>query len=99
MAKAPPTLTNPDPGVMATRPATAPLAAPMILGLPVQIQLIPIQLNAAIAAAVLVTTKALVARVPAMTALPALNPNQPNHRNDAPRTMYVVSCAPTCFLL
>ena len=71
MTKAPPTLTNPDAGVMATRPATAPLAAPTILGFPVKIQLIPIQLNAAIAVAVLVTTKALVARVPAMTALPA----------------------------
>ena len=38
------------------------------------------------AAAVLVTTKALVAWPPAATALPALKPNQPNQRRAAPRT-------------
>ena len=46
----------------------------------------------AAAAAVLVTTNALAARPPALTADPALNPNQPNHRRPAPRTVIGTSC-------
>src|SRR3990172_6113786 len=49
-------------------------------------QLVKSQARAAVAAAVLVTTKALVARAPAPRALPALKPNQPNQRRPAPRT-------------
>src|SRR4029079_7074198 len=40
----------------------------------------------AAAAATLVTVKALAARPPAVSADPALKPNQPNHRSPAPRT-------------
>src|SRR4249919_3730346 len=39
--------TNPEPGVIATRPATAPLAAPRTVGLPLKIQSITIQERAA----------------------------------------------------
>src|SRR5262245_21827414 len=76
--------TNPDAGVMATSPATAPLAAPSTVGLPRPIHSANIQDSAAAAVAVLVATKALVARALAASALPALKPNQPNHRSAAP---------------
>src|ERR671923_1548898 len=89
---APMTLTKPEAGVIATRPATAPAAAPSTLGCRLCHQLTVIQVSAAIAVAVLVTTKALVARAPAVTALPALNPNQPNQSRQAPRTVIVASC-------
>src|SRR3990172_4516019 len=82
-------VTNPDAGVMATRPHTAPAAVPTTLAFPVNAQLIVIQTRAAMAAAVLVTTKALVARPPEVRAEPALNPNQPNQRNAAPSTIIV----------
>src|SRR2546427_10852160 len=77
---------------MATRPATAPAAAPSTLGAPLCSHETVIQVSAAIAAAVLVTTKAFAARPPAGIALPALKPNQPNHRSDGPRTVMVASC-------
>src|SRR5215207_742674 len=84
--------TNPAAGVIATRPATAPAAAPSTLGRPSRIQVAVNQVIAPIAAAVLVTTKALAARPFAPTALPALKPNQPNQRSPAPRTVYVRLC-------
>src|SRR6266550_5466354 len=86
------TSTYPEAGVMATRPATAPAAAPSTLGAPLCSQETVIQVSAAIAAAVLVTTNALAARPPAVIALPALKPNQPNQRSDAPSTVMVASC-------
>ncbi len=71
---------------MATRPATAPAAAPITLGFPEKAQLMPTQVRAAAAAELLVTTKALAARPPAAPALPALKPNQPNQSRAAPST-------------
>src|SRR5207248_11559965 len=62
------------------------------LGCRLWYQLTVIQVSAAMAVAVLVTTNALVARVPAVTALPALKPNQPNQSRLAPRTVIVASC-------
>src|SRR5258707_598225 len=79
--------TNPEPGVIATRPATAPLAAPSTVGLPRVIQSIAIHESAAAAVAVLVATNALVARPSAASALPPLKPNQPTQRSDAPITL------------
>src|SRR6267142_424734 len=79
--------TKPEAGVIATRPATAPDAAPSIVGLPDRIHSASIHPNAASAAAVCVTTNALVASAPAPRAEPALNPNQPTHSSDAPRTV------------
>src|SRR5918911_5780648 len=84
--------TYPAAGVMATSPAPAPAAAPITLGRCWCIQLAVTQVRAAIAAAVLVTTKALTASPPDERALPALKPNQPNHSNDAPRMVMVASC-------
>ena len=72
---------------MATRPATAPLAAASTVGLPLWSHSADIQESAAAAVAVLVATKALVARPFAATALPALKPNQPTQRSAAPVTV------------
>src|SRR5262252_3642255 len=79
--------TKPDAGVMATRPATAPEAAPSTVGLPRVLHSVNIQPSAAAAAAVLVARKALAASAFASSALPALNPNQPNHKRPAPMTV------------
>src|SRR5881296_3557018 len=86
------TSTNPDAGVIATRPATAPAAAPRTLGAPLCSHETVIHVSAAIAAAVFVTTKAFAASPPDASALPALKPNQPNQRSDAPSTVIVASC-------
>src|SRR5881296_1610772 len=86
------TSTYPEAGVIATSPATAPAAAPSTLGAPLCSQDTVIQVSAAMAAAVFVTTNALAARPPALIALPALKPNQPNQSSDAPRTVMVASC-------
>src|SRR5262247_3316608 len=80
-------VTKPDAGVMATRPATAPDAAPSTVGLPRLIHSVNIQPRAAAAAPVLVAVKALAARPLASSALPALKPNQPTHSKDAPITV------------
>ncbi len=55
--------TNPDAGVIATSPATAPEAAPTVDGLPVCAQDIRAQVTAAIPVAICVATNALVAFV------------------------------------
>src|SRR2546430_6855606 len=83
---------SPDAGVIATRPATAPAAAPSTLGAPLCSHDTVIHVSAAIAAAVFVTTKAFAASPPDASALPALKPNQPNQRSDAPSTVIVASC-------
>src|SRR5579871_536194 len=82
-------LTNPQAGVMATRPATAPEAAPREVALPWWNHSIRHQVMAAMAVAVLVVTKALQARALAAQAEPALKPNQPNHRRLAPKSTMV----------
>src|SRR5947208_17095360 len=79
-------VTYPEAGVMATRPATAPDAAPSTVGFPRLIHSVNIQPSAAAAAPVLVAVNALTASPLASSALPALKPNQPNHRIDAPMT-------------
>src|SRR6266498_3256271 len=90
--------TKPDAGVIATRPATAPLAAPKTVGFPRYSHSTTIQERAAVAVAVLVTTNALVARAPAATALPALNPNHPNQSIEAPKTVIGRLCGAMCSL-
>src|SRR2546427_13240688 len=79
--------TNPEAGVMATSPATAPEAAPSTVGLPRIVHSVNIQPSAAAAAAVLVARNPLAARPLAPRALPALKPNQPNHSSPAPITV------------
>src|ERR1700751_6090958 len=84
--------TKPAAGVIATRPATAPEIAPSALGLPLRIHSPPLQPIAAAAAAKCVATNALVARLPAASALPALNPNQPTHSRHAPMKLITTLC-------
>src|SRR5919108_5540826 len=79
--------TNPDAGVMATSPATAPDAAPTVEGLPVCPHDIRAHVTAAMPVAIWVAMNALVAFVAAAAAEPALNPNQPVHSSAAPKTI------------
>src|SRR5437763_16664696 len=76
--------TNPEAGVIATSPATAPEIPPSKLGLPCRTHSANIQPKAAAAAPKCVATKALVAKPDALSALPALKPNQPTQRRQAP---------------
>src|SRR5437867_13390162 len=80
-------VTKPAAGVTATRPATAPDAAPSTVGLPRELHSVSIQPKAAAAAAVLVVVNAWAARPLAPSALPALKPNQPNQSRLAPITV------------
>src|SRR5215471_19419140 len=79
-------VTKPDAGVIATSPATAPEAAPNMVGFPVRIHSAIIQPSAANDAAVWVAMNALDARPFAPRADPALKPNQPTHNIAAPIT-------------
>src|SRR5215467_4159353 len=76
--------TKPAAGVIATSPATAPEIAPRALGLPLRSHSAAHQPITAAAAPRCVATKALVARLPAPSALPALNPNHPTQSRQAP---------------
>src|SRR5215207_6564190 len=76
--------TLPAAGVIATRPATAPDAAPSIDGLPLTSHSAKVQDSTAHAVARNVLMKASAAELPASSADPALNPNQPTHSRDAP---------------
>src|SRR5438045_186471 len=82
-----PGLTNPEAGVIATSPATAPEIPPNMLGFPLRNHSAAIQPIAAVAEAKCVATNALDARPDADKALPALNPNQPTHSRQAPITL------------
>src|SRR5262245_39904027 len=79
--------TYPEAGVMQTRPATAPDAAPSTLGLPRVIHSMPAHESVPAAAAKWVTQNALAAKPSDANSLPALNPNQPTHSMAAPRTV------------
>src|SRR6202035_1724437 len=76
--------TKPEAGVMATRPATAPEQMPITVGLPFKNHSTNIQVKPAVAVAVWVTSMAMPACRPAVTAEPALKPNQPTHSKEAP---------------
>src|SRR5207247_11383991 len=80
--------TDPEAGVMATSPPTAPTAIPTADGFFFLTQSVSIQLTAAPAAAKFVTTSAFTASSFALRALPALKPNHPNHSTEAPRITY-----------
>src|ERR1700729_1260198 len=84
MANEPIGPTKPDAGVMATRPATAPEQMPRTVGLPRIIHSKIIQVKPAVAVAGCVTSIAMPAWIPALTADPALQPNQPTHNSEAP---------------
>src|ERR1700757_791340 len=76
--------TNPDAGVMATSPATAPEMAPRAPALPFFNHPPALQLKPAAAAPKCVATNALLASPPEERALPALKPNHPTHSKHAP---------------
>src|SRR6476469_7944879 len=76
-------LTQPAHGVIATRPATAPDAAPSAVDVPERIFSAISQPSIAVAVAVFVLTQAALATLSAASSEPALNPNQPNHSNPA----------------
>src|SRR5271157_2497101 len=84
--------TKPAAGVMATSPATAPEIAPSTLALPFTYHSAAAQPSAAAAAPKCVATKALVARLPAARALPALKPNHPTQSRQAPITLNTTLC-------
>src|SRR5262245_59368047 len=79
--------TNPQAGVIATSPATAPDAVPRTVGFPRDHHSAPIQASAAAAAPVFVAAKAFTATPEASRALPALKPNHPNQSSPAPITV------------
>src|SRR5258708_6454651 len=84
MAKAPGMPTLPAAGVIATRPATAPDAAPSIDGLPLKTHSPSVHDSTAHAVARYVFMNASAAELLASSADPALNPNHPIHSKDAP---------------
>src|SRR5690242_19221165 len=85
-------VTKPAAGVMATKPATAPEIAPSALGLPLRNHSAATHPITAVAAAKCVATNALVARLPALSALPALNPNHPTQSRQAPIKLNTMLC-------
>src|SRR5213594_3921819 len=84
--------TNPEAGVTAARPATEPVKAPVAEGFPSFHQFTPIQARRAKEPPSIVFTNAYAATASALRALPALNPNQPNHRRPAPSPTYGTLC-------
>src|SRR5215510_16486098 len=76
--------TLPQAGVIATRPATAAVAPPSAVGLPRCRTSMSAQATTAAEAAVLVLRNASVASGLALSALPALKPNQPVQSSPAP---------------
>ncbi len=78
--------------MIVTNPATAPDAAPTILGFPVCAHDIKTQVTAAIPVAVLVTVHALTVMPSTIASLPALKPNQPNQRRLVPSTTIGMLC-------
>src|SRR4051812_11108968 len=76
--------TKPAPGVMTTRPATAPEQKPSTVGLPVNSHSSAGQVAPATAAASVVEVKALAETPSAATALPALKPYHPTHSMPVP---------------
>src|SRR6185369_8510247 len=84
ITSAPTTLTDEQDGVMATRPATMPDAAPSEVACPSRIFSVSSQASMAAAVATVVVTNVAPAKPPEPTADPALKPYQPNHSRPAP---------------
>src|SRR4051812_19495240 len=92
MTMAPIRPTLPQAGVIATRPATAPDAAPSIDALPLNTASPIDQASTAAAVAEKVLMKASTAELPASRAEPALKPNQPTQSSAAPTMVSVSEC-------
>jgi hypothetical protein len=89
--------TNPAAGVMATKPATAPEAAPNIEGLPLITHSPTVHDTTAAAVANKVLRNANAAEPFASNAEPALKPNQPTHNKVAPTIVNVSECGANSF--
>src|SRR5882672_9817488 len=92
MITAPPTVTNPQAGVITTRPATAPEQKPRMLGFPLIIHSIIGQTNDATAVAIVVVRNALAATTSAAPAEPALKPYQPTQSIPVPTMQRTMLC-------
>src|SRR5690606_36772709 len=79
-------VTNPSGGVMATSPTTAPMQKSRAEGFFALTESNSTQHNAAAAEAVLVAATPEAASAPALSALPALKPNQPNQSKPVPNS-------------
>src|SRR5512137_1850298 len=79
MAMAPIGPTQPQAGVMATRPATAPEAAPSMVGVPRWIHSAKLHASAAAAVARMVLANTMAVKPLASRPDPTLKPNQPTH--------------------
>src|SRR5262249_13758150 len=85
-------LTKAQAGVMATSPATAPEAAPIVVGLPSRNCSTSSQPRTPAQVATVVVVNASPAMLSAAPSEPALNPYQPNHKRDAPSSTNGTLC-------
>src|SRR5579872_6775861 len=92
MTTAPEGVTNPQAGVITTRPATAPEQKPSTLGAPFTSHSAIGQTNDATAVANVVVVNAFAAMTSAATALPALKPYQPTHSIPVPTMHSTILC-------
>src|SRR4051794_23583348 len=92
MMMAPTGDTYPAAGVIATSPATRPDAMPSAVGFPRCFHSMTTHPSAPPAAPTCVVTNASDASHPLESALPALNPNQPNQSTPAPVSVIVRLC-------
>ena len=76
--------TQPQAGVIATRPATAPEAAPSMVGVPRCTHSAKDQARAAAAVARIVFANTMLVNPFASRPEPTLKPNQPTHSSEAP---------------
>ena len=83
---------KPAAGVTATRPTTMAVAAPTAVALPGRTSRAGSRRPACAAGASIVVTNARPAIGLAASALPALNPNQPNHSRPAPSSTNGTLC-------
>src|SRR6185436_8289606 len=89
-------VTNPQAGVITTRPATAPEQKPSTLGLPLTRYSSIGQTKLATAVAIVVVVNALAATPSAATAEPALNPYQPTQSIPVPTMHSTKLCGGIC---
>src|ERR1051326_6517418 len=89
---APVGLTYPQPGVITTKPATAPEQKPITVGLPRSAYSTIAQVNEATAVARVVVVNAFAAIPSGASALPALKPYQPTHSKPVPTMQSTMLC-------
>ena len=85
-------LMNPAAGVIATSPTTMAVAAPTAVALEERTRSRRVQATSVATGASIVLVNARAAEALAPSALPALNPNQPNQRSPAPSSVKGTLC-------